>query len=297
MIASVDVTVNDGEVTSLWAGAVIGRTLMAALHLDDPGISEAHAIVSLRGTTLRLLSLRGRFSVRGRVVGDTILQPGLEITLAPGVVMRVHALSLPPYVFGLSIDGGSPVVPPPVSSIIADQNTLTPGLSPDADGVIWFSDGACYLRASGQADRRFSLGDVFEVAGRRYTLVAVPLAESAIDATQAEARFAAPMRLVVRYDTIHVWRDAVVVTIDGIPARIISELALIGAPVEWQTVAREVWPEEPDLRRLRMNWDATVARLRLRLKEGAIRPDLVRAAGSGRLELFLGPDDTIEDAS
>ena len=37
----------------------------AALHLDDPRVSEAHAMVSIRGSELKLLALRGRFQIDG----------------------------------------------------------------------------------------------------------------------------------------------------------------------------------------------------------------------------------------
>ena len=44
-----------------------------------------------------------------------------------------------------------------------------------------------------------------------------------------------------------------------------------------------------------MNWDAALARLRARLREGQIRTDLVRMVGAGRAELFLGPEDRVTD--
>ena len=54
-----------GAMVLLGPGDLIGRSPTAALHIDDPRISEAHSMVSLRGSQLKLLALRGRHSVYG----------------------------------------------------------------------------------------------------------------------------------------------------------------------------------------------------------------------------------------
>ena len=61
--ATVYLLTPDGEEHALIPGDLIGRMHTAALHLDDGRVSEAHAMVSLRDGSLRLLSLRGGFSV------------------------------------------------------------------------------------------------------------------------------------------------------------------------------------------------------------------------------------------
>ncbi len=53
----------DGTQRDLYPGDIIGRLWSAALHVDDARVSEAHALVSLRGRELQLLALRGRFAV------------------------------------------------------------------------------------------------------------------------------------------------------------------------------------------------------------------------------------------
>jgi hypothetical protein len=52
-----------GEELELEPGDVIGRSWKAALWLQDPRVSECHAAVSLRDGGLRLIALRGRFSL------------------------------------------------------------------------------------------------------------------------------------------------------------------------------------------------------------------------------------------
>ena len=89
--------------------------------------------------------------------------------------------------------------------------------------------------------------------------------------------------------------DSPPVTFAGVHARILSELALLGGPAGWEVVAREVWPDEEDAWVLRKRWDVNLGRIRGRLREGGVRTDLVRAAGTGQVELVLRRGDVLED--
>ncbi len=53
----------DGRSELLGPGDIIGRMPTATLTINDPHVSEAHALVSLRGSELKLPGLRGRSSV------------------------------------------------------------------------------------------------------------------------------------------------------------------------------------------------------------------------------------------
>lgn len=57
--------------------------------------------MSLRGRDVRLLALRGRFAVKGRTLADTIVRPGLCITLATGPELVVLEVELPDTVMAL----------------------------------------------------------------------------------------------------------------------------------------------------------------------------------------------------
>ena len=63
----------DGVVHELSHGDIIGRVWSAALHLDDARISEAHAMVSLRGQELKLLALRGMFALGRKTLRELVL--------------------------------------------------------------------------------------------------------------------------------------------------------------------------------------------------------------------------------
>ena len=93
----------DGSRATLRHGDLVGRLETAALHIADPRISEAHAMVSLRGATLKLLALRGRLAVEGFAVRDVELVAGLTIALAGEVALVVERVGLPEQILGLAI--------------------------------------------------------------------------------------------------------------------------------------------------------------------------------------------------
>jgi hypothetical protein len=67
-------------------------------------------------------------------------------------------------------------------------------------------------------------------------------------------------------------------------------------PVEWQVLANEVWSDTGgDPGELRHRWDAALARLRAKLKESGVRPDLIRSTGAGFVQLVRRPEDVFEN--
>lgn len=81
----------------------------------------------------------------------------------------------------------------------------------------------------------------------------------------------------------------------GLAARLISEIVAFDGPVSWEVLAGELWPDEDDVHLLRHKLDVTLSRLRSRLREARVRPDLVRSDGFGKVEIFLHTGDEIED--
>jgi hypothetical protein len=126
----------------------------------------------------------------------------------------------------------------------------------------------------------------------------VPLETAGPARTRALGAVQAPLRMVAYCDTFHVHRDGQPpLQLRGQAACILSELAAWGgAPVEWHTLAEQLWPaDRDDPAHLRRRWDVALARLRSRLKGAGVRPDILRADGSGLLELFLDDGDVVED--
>ena len=115
--------------------------------------------------------------------------------------------------------------------------------------------------------------------------------------TRLDGALHPPLRIVARFDTVHIHVEGrPVVTFDGLHARILSELVAVGGPASWDVIAGEVWKEDADDRlQLRRRWDVSLARLRRKLREARVRPDLVRAGGTGQVELLLYEHDSVED--
>lgn len=284
--------VGTGEPVALGHGGLIGRLFSADLHVNDARVSEAHAMISLRGRDVRLLALRGRFRVEGRWLDEVALTPGLRLSLAPGVELEVVEVLVPERVLAVSAPGLARQVLNGVSSLFGGTAPrVVAGWDASADAHLW-PTGEAWMR-SGPEPIPVSDGDAWEAGGVRF--VADWLEVEGAHPTRREADYAQPLRLTARYDTVHLARaGAPVVVLTGHIARVVSELAVAKAPLPWEELARATWPEG-DRDQLRHRWDMQLRRLRQKLAANGIRPDLVRADGSGLIELVLGVADVVVD--
>ena len=297
----------DGSLREVHHGDFIGRSPRAGLSLNEPTLSEAHALVSLRGSQLRLLALRGRMTVAGRAANDIALRPGLRIALSSRVSLLVDEVSLPAAILALEGEALPQVPVSGVCSVVLEPTLeVRPGARAEAAALVWVQEDQLWVRREGLPDAALSpgatlaLGDGIRAVALR--VVAVPLRDAAVGSTIDDGLRAAPLIVRVRYDTVHIETSAArtaesICVLDGKNARVVSELALMGVPCDWEVVAREVWPEPVDTAVLRERWDATLGRIRRRLREAGVRSDLVRATRSGQVELNLGPRDRVANES
>lgn len=276
-------------------GDLIGRLWSARLRFDDARISEAHALVSQRGDTLFLLALRGRFAVDGAARTEVELTPGVEIQLARGLSVRVSHVELPDEV--LAVDGpelGRRVLRGTTSVQAGPPVRLRPGMEPDADLWLWCDGPTWRMQPPDGPSVPLLPGMALPVGGLR--AVGVSLRDAASNPTTLRGAVEAPMEIVARHDTVHLRRAGEEpVVIDGVPARVLSELALLGRPVSWELIAGEIWRDTQDRTLLRRRWDMATSRLRRRLESARLRPDLVRVTGTGLVELLLQPGDQVID--
>lgn len=261
-------------------------------------MSEAHALVSLRGRALRLLALRGPVIVDGEPEDEIELCVG-QLLRFGDVHLRVSAVMLPDVVLALRIGGGEPqeLCAGVYSLIAGPEFELVPREEEGAPVRIWSTaEGWCIQFPDGNREtlepgRRWSSPEV--------EVLAIPIDEGGASATIG--RGSAGLVLHARYTSTHILRPGrQPVVLDGQPGRLLSELAVIGAPVEWSTLAQEFWPglhPRHDRDQLRRNWDRVVRRLRLTLREHGIRDDLVRADGTGNVELVLHLGDRVRDGT
>lgn len=284
-------------------GDIIGRLASAALCLDDARVSEAHAMVSLRAGVMVLLALRRRFYVEGdRLVSEAELEPGMLIKIVSDVELAVEDVVLPPTVVALAV-GGRPGVRPykeplhNVASLVDGEHLLQHSYVAGAKAHIWSTAGAWRLQLGDDPARDLKLGDHFQVDDAQFELCQVPLVNAAIDPTFGHRP--QTLELLTHYDTVHVHvhGSGHVLSVSGIAAKILSELAAIAAPVCWQALATEFWPAEEDRMLLRRKWDVSLSRLRRKLRDAGVRTNLVRADGHGHFELLLYPGDRVRDES
>ncbi len=285
----------DGRVVELKPGDVLGRMRTAALRFNDPRVSEAHALVSLRSSQLRLLALRGRFTVDDRPTSEAVLEAGLVIHLAHDLPLVVTAVGLPGHLAALEGPTLKRVVLPPVAALhVTHEVTVTAGFSTTADALLWEHDERYHLRTRG-AETEVVPEVPFMVAGHELRIVHIDLHDASASRTDVND-VDDPLTISARFDTVHVIMKArEPVVLGGHNARIVSELVALGGHADWDIVAREIWGHDEDLPPLRKRWDSALARLRSKLREGRVRDDLVRTNGSGHTELFLRPGDRVDD--
>ena len=286
-------------------GALIGRSYAADVRLDDGRLSEAHAMVSLRGRELVLLPLRGRLRVGERDVARVLLVAGVVVTLATGVDLRVVTADLPRTVLAAELHR-SPAqqnTPPQlltgVMSVVASPSPhLAAGVQPAAVALV-FSDGlSWFVRCGEEAAVEVASGDVVDMSdGWHLRFVDVDIETLAVLETSPLLPTTERLRLVSRFESVEVWRgDERVLLLAGVPARLVAELLAFGGPVRWEVLAESLWPQ-PDVARdvLRHRLDVALTRLRKRLAYVGVRRDLVTAHRTGQLELVLRPGDRCED--
>ncbi len=299
MLAFVQLRLPDGSLCSLTPGDLIGRMASAALVLDDPRVSEAHALLSLRGAELQLLALRGMFAVNGQPTAKIALNVGQELVFAEGLALTVTAVQLPDALAALEGDGlPRQVLGGSSSLVVGPPPRLLPGTERDAQAWIWSSGPRWRLRIADAAPRDLAPGQRFEVGGRAFWLTTLKVERAGVDATEAQGRVGEALEMVAGWDTFQIGRAGQPpVVIGGISARMLSILAEVETAMSWEGLARELWPGDEDRDSLRRRLDVAVSRLRTRLRASGLRTDLVRASGSGHLELLRYPGDVVQDRS
>lgn len=304
-VPAVQLTISsDARSVTVHPGGLIGRLAGAEVTIADPRVSEAHALVSLRSRTLKLLALRGGLTVGGREVDAVTLEVGLRIELAEGLFVTVDRVELPTHTLVLCGAAQGPVELGSSShSLLVGEEAgprtlrLVAGFVANAVGHVWCSGARLWIRLRGREAEAIEAGGQWDVEGCKLRVIRVPLdgiRDTVSEQGRAESRRG--LVLVARYTSVHVQRDGATAVLTGKPANLVSELVRFGGkPVPWETLSRQIWGERSERELLRDNFDATRGRLRRQLRELGLREDLVTLDGSGNVELVLYPGDRVVD--
>ncbi len=140
----------DGRSVTVTPGTIVGRLVTAGCRVADPRVSEAHALVSLRGRGLHLLSLRGELRLDGHPVDTVALATGQRVELAEGLALTVGQVEVPVSVLAVQVDDGPAVeLSSAVYSLVAGR--LVVGYVPGAAAWVW-SDGEAWSLSVGDAE-------------------------------------------------------------------------------------------------------------------------------------------------
>lgn len=95
MSAFVRFRLADGAEVEVGEGGLVGRATTAQLRVQGSGISEAHALVSLRGRELRIHALRGKVVINDVPVAEATLRARQRVVLGSEVELLVVEVFVP----------------------------------------------------------------------------------------------------------------------------------------------------------------------------------------------------------
>ena len=284
----------DGRLAAVPAGGILGRLATATLRFDDPRVSEAHALVSLRGEQLWILALRGPLEVDGKVVREAPLLRGTRVRLVEHVVLVVESVEVPAEMLVVEVAGAVYPLRGEVMSLVdAASPTLVARYVEEALARLWTSGVGWRGCATGGRVFEVKPGAEVTAGGVRLRFRAVAPALMAASTTRG-AGIHIPLVIRTTLDELRVeGSNRPPLLLGGLPARLVRELAEYQEPVPWELVARAVLGPDDEVG-LRTRWDRNLKTLRRKLEECGYRHDLVRADGHGKVSLALGPGDRLE---
>jgi hypothetical protein len=281
-----------GEIFELGPGETIGRSHLAGMCIEDPRVSEAHALLSLRGDALMLLPLRGRFRVDQKVATEIILEAGMRVELAPDIEIECLEVIVPPILPGIEVPGLPPFVPVGTTSVWLDPVRIARGYHGDANVVFW-AVGTDWKATVGPTVHCVEPGLEISFGDQSIRILETRLRESALTRTRQVLKGSVTWRPgidAVRLQSV----DRAPVTIGGVPGRILNTLLRVEPSMHWHAIAAHVWPGDASMEQsLRKRFDVGLLRLRDRLST-VIEDELITLNGHGMVTLQLRPHDVVE---
>ncbi len=239
--------------------------------------------------------MRGRFQVAGQPTSEAALFAGQRIVLAPEVVLDVLEVDLPAFILGVR----SPHLPTThlvsVCSLVRPTDAkLVPGFREDGVAQFW-NRGADWRVQVGHDVIPLDGSSTVDVHGVVLSAVLTPIAGAEANETSLDRHTRPSLRVLAHHDTVTLERsDGHLLHVGGISAKILSELVELDGPANWETLATELWGRDEDRGQLRRRWDVAVVRLRRKLRDHGIPPNIISADGTGNFELVLSSADEVQ---
>lgn len=285
----------DPTLFHLGIGDLIGRSEHATLSLDDPRVSEAHSMVSMRGQSLVLLALRGRFKVDGTLCSEVILRAGLHIELYEGCWLHCIEVILPASLPGLIIPGlPRTLLTQTTSLFLSPTPTLHKGYQPAADAIFWPRGESWSYCIRQAAPQPLGVGTTLLIGQTAVEVVALPLQEAAITRTRKLARTPLRIELNPKGVKIRELNRTEESSVTGIPGKLLAAVAQQAHPCSWEEVCALVWPnDQSSTSSIRRRFDVGLLRLREKLQHLGLPADLVQMDGTGAIALATIAEDQV----
>jgi len=280
----------DGSHYRLAAGDLLGRSPRSAVPLQDPRVSEAHALVSLRGEGFVLLALRGMVWTGERWGAEVALTEGSRVTLAEGVSFVVRDVQLPHAMLALQgMPDGLLVLNAPLWSLSIAPLRAEVGFDGGAQAWVWSSDGQWWRRSGDAEALPLDIGDRFEVGPHTVEAVGVSVNEGRVTRTVTERGRHPPLDIEIGEELTTIRMAGREAHITGRPHDILRHTALLtddGRSVHWTEVAQRIWRVNPTTH----NWYRNRTRLAATLRDAGLPHELYEMH-QGRVRIRLREED------
>lgn len=281
----------DGRQVYVPPGSVIGRLVTSAVPINDPRISEAHVLVTHRGDSMWMISLQPQpIKVLGERSHRSVkLETGQRLSLAEGYVMEVMAVVTPDHLPQAQYRKAGESVWHLLGNLDGHEHySVMPGplwaAGPQAGALFRLACGVdSWVLFSPEGDTiPIEDLDIWSAGEWEFRFLWRPVEQAGIAKTMAKGHLVLDYSIesdenVVRIIPLEGSLQQEPLTFVGQHRLLLLALLREPTPRRWQVLGAEVWDDWGKLDRTarERRWNPAIHRLRKRLAEHALDPDLI----------------------